>query len=68
MSEPDIDSLADEALVAFWQVIVKRLPNATTGDLSPDRAIRLKVAAADAIEEWIANNFAPDLQESDIRV
>jgi hypothetical protein len=52
----DIKSLAQEAEDAFWQVIVKRFPQATTGDLSIDRTIRLRLAAEEAIEEWIRNN------------
>lgn len=52
-------ALADEALDAFWQVIVRHYPEATTGDLSPDRTIRLQLAAEAAIEEWVDNNVVP---------
>jgi hypothetical protein len=56
-------ALAYEALDAFWEVIVRRFPQAKFGDLSPERTIRLSDAAADAIEEWISNNVLP--QEGD---
>jgi hypothetical protein len=49
-------SAADEALEAFWQVIVQRYPQAKTGDLSPLTTVRLQDAAEVAIEEWIWAN------------
>jgi hypothetical protein len=49
-------SLADEALEAFWSVIVKHYPEARSGDLSPASTIGLQNAAESAIEEWIASN------------
>ena len=48
--------LVNEALDAFWQVIVKHFFKATTGDLSPLATFRLDQAAEAAIKEWIANN------------
>ncbi len=48
--------LAYEAIEEFWQVVVRRFPEAKYGDLSPERTIRLHTAATDAIEEWISNN------------
>ncbi len=56
--------LANEALNAFWQVIVTHFPQATTGDLSPLATFHLDQAAEAAIKEWIANNVTT--QESDI--
>lgn len=52
--------LTDEALEAFWEVVVKHFPQATTGDLSPMRTIELSLAAEAAIEEWISNNVLPN--------
>jgi hypothetical protein len=49
-------SLSDEALDAFWDVIVKRFPEAETGDLSPSATVGLGRSATDAIKEWIGNN------------
>jgi hypothetical protein len=49
-------SVADDALEAFWQVVVQRYPQAETGDLSPMATIRLQTAAENAIAEWIDNN------------
>ena len=48
--------LAQEALDAFWNVIARKFPKATSGDLSPLTTIRLVVAAETAIDEWISNN------------
>jgi hypothetical protein len=49
-------SVTDEALDAFWQVIVQRYPQAESGDLSPWATITLSTAAENAIGEWINNN------------
>jgi hypothetical protein len=46
----------DEALDAFWEVVARRSPAATRGDVSPLAAHRLQEAAEDAVEEWITNN------------
>jgi hypothetical protein len=48
--------IADEALAEFWHVIVRRFPEAETGDLSPLTAFRLQEAAQAAIEEWVWAN------------
>lgn len=56
MKHPDIRSMTDEALDAFWEVVVKRFPQADTGDLSPGATIALQMAAEDAVGEWIDNN------------
>ena len=45
--------MTDEALDAFWEVIVKRYPQAKTGDLSPGATIALQLAAEDAVGEWV---------------
>jgi hypothetical protein len=58
--------LADEALDAFWHVIVTHFPKATTGDLSPLATFHLHQAAEAAVKEWIANNVTT--RESDIAV
>lgn len=52
--------LADEALDVFWQSVVRHFPHARTGDLSWNRQIALKDAAAQAIAEWLENNV-PDV-------
>ena len=48
--------MTDEALDAFWEVIVKRYPQAKTGDLSPGATIALQMAAEDAVGEWVNSN------------
>lgn len=66
MKHPDIRSITDEALNAFWDVVVKRFPEVETGDLSPGATIDLQMAAEDAVGEWIANNVTT--QDCDIAV
>ena len=56
MKNPNLRSLTDEALDAFWEVIVKRYPQAKTGDLSPGATIALQMAAEDAVGEWVNSN------------
>ena len=53
---PSPESLAKDALDAFWQVICHQYPDSKSGDLSIDRTLCLKNAAETAIKEWIANN------------
>lgn len=56
MKPEQLRTLADEALDAFWQVIVRHYPQAKTGDLSPLLTIQLQVAAENAIDEWVWAN------------
>lgn len=63
MSKAEIRILAEEALDAFWDVLLRRFPEATDGDLSPERATRLMQAAEEAIEEWINNNVPQSADE-----
>ncbi len=55
--------LANDALDAFWEVIVRHFPEATTGDLSPLTTFHLEQASEAAIEEWIRYNVMTE--ESD---
>lgn len=48
--------LANEALDAFWEVIVHHYPEATYGDMAPEQIIPFQLAAVDAIDAWINNN------------
>ena len=56
MPKLKFSSLANEALDAFWQVVVQHYPQAKTSDLSLGRSIALDIAAESAIAEWIDNN------------
>jgi hypothetical protein len=60
-----LQSTADEALDAFWQVIVQRYPEAKTGALSPWTTIKLQIAAENAIEEWIHYNVPTAANKGD---
>jgi len=51
-----IHNAVDEAKAAFWRVIEKRYPEATTGDLPHDVAIDLDTAMLEAVEEWVKVN------------
>lgn len=52
----DFKPLTHEALDAFWESVVRRYPEATTGDLSPLISCRLTEAAESAVKEWISAN------------
>ena len=56
MTKSTIAALANEALDAFWKVVVRHNPQAKTGDLSPWTTIKLTLAAEKAIKEWISAN------------
>ena len=56
MTKSTIADLANEALDAFWEVVVRHNPQAKTGDLSPWTTIKLTIAAENAIKEWISAN------------
>lgn len=56
-------SVADEAMDAFWEVVVQRFPQAETGDLSPLTTHRFHEAAEAAIEEWVWANVPSTTNE-----
>lgn len=56
MTKVTLKMTTEEALDAFWNVIVHRYPDATTGDLSPWATIKLTLAAENAVSEWVRNN------------
>jgi hypothetical protein len=59
ISKDDLRESTDQALDAFWQVIVKRYPTATTGDLSPWTTMQFQIAAENAVQERIDYNVPP---------
>jgi hypothetical protein len=56
LNKQQLRSVADDALHAFWEVVVRHFPTAETGDLCPWLTIQLQIAAENAIEEWVDNN------------
>jgi hypothetical protein len=56
MTNEQLTDLTDDALHAFWQVIVERFPQAVSGDLSPITSFCLSQAAETAVSEWIDYN------------
>jgi hypothetical protein len=67
MTKSTIAALANEALDAFWEVVVRHNPEAKTGDLSPLTTVKLTIAAENAIKEWIWANVPssdPDARSS----
>lgn len=59
------ERLADEALHAFWSVVVAAYPDATTGDLSPETTVALRRLARQAVAEWMRFNVLPPEQHGD---
>lgn len=59
MDNQVLDCPVEEALDAFWEVIVEKFPQATTGDLSPLAYHQLQMAAENAVKEWVNCNAAP---------
>jgi hypothetical protein len=57
IAKDDLRELADQALEAFWEVIVEHYPQAESGDLCPWLTIKLQIAAENAIEAWIDSNI-----------
>jgi hypothetical protein len=55
-SKIDVATVASDADDAFWQVVVKHFPTATSGDLSPLTTLRLHQAEEEAIAEWVWAN------------
>jgi len=51
-----LESITDEALDAFWQIVVQHFPQATSGGLSPGATVELDIAANSAVQEWVYNN------------
>ncbi len=56
MTKSTIADVANEALDAFWEVVVRHNLQAQTGDLSPWTTTKLGIVAVKAIEEWIWAN------------
>jgi hypothetical protein len=53
---PNLSRVAEDALDAFWDVVVENYPLAKTGDMSPAMTDALEAAASKAVEEWVKNN------------
>ena len=45
--------MTNDALGAFWKVVVRHFPTAETGDLSRWSRFTLQVAVENAVEEWV---------------
>jgi hypothetical protein len=56
LNKRQLRSVADEALHAFWEIVVGYFPTAETGDLCPWLDIQLQIAAENAIEDWVGSN------------
>lgn len=59
MTQPhhiDLTELTQKATDAFWEVICKAFPEATTGDLSPRATIKQDEGNENAVLEWVRNN------------
>ena len=56
ISKDQLRQVTDEALESFWQTVCRNHPDASTGDLSPEMTIVLRIVAERTIREWIFNN------------
>lgn len=58
ISSPDdrIDSVARDALDAFWSVVARSFPEINTGDLGPEKVKVMEDTARDVIRSWLATN------------
>lgn len=54
--EQRLDASIDPALQAFWAQVASDFPEVTTGDLGPELAQALKVAAQAAMAGWVAKS------------
>jgi hypothetical protein len=52
----ECENVYDEAIYDFWQRVAKRFPAAVTGDLPPELANQLNIAAVEAICWWYRTN------------
>lgn len=63
-----IESITETAEAAFWAEVVRLVPEATTGDLSPLATHAFQTAAENAIAEWIANNVRTCFPERAVKI
>jgi hypothetical protein len=63
MTSTALKTLTQNALDAFWAVVVAHYPQARTGDLSPWAVITLETTAQAAVSEWVHNNV-PNPQDA----
>ena len=54
-----IRKIVEEADLAFWSKVADLVPEATSGDLDPERTVQLKIAMENAVEAWMHYNV-PD--------
>lgn len=59
MKSPITQTLLEEAIQAFYVRIAEAFPEATSGDVPPDVAIRFEYAAREAAEDWVKGNVPP---------
>lgn len=60
---PQVSRVVEEALDAFWDVVIDHFPLAKSGDLSPETTLALDAAANNAVEEWVKTN-APTVRRN----
>jgi hypothetical protein len=51
--------VVEEAEFAFWEVVARRTPSASSGDLPPDASFAFTQACRDAVERWVELNVRP---------
>ena len=52
----DVNIVIENALLAFWASVAEEVPEAKTGDLSPDLDLAFRDSARRVIQSWIERN------------
>ena len=51
-----IESVAEEAQLAFWAVVADNFPECKSGDLDPMFSSLFSISCTDVVEEWVKTN------------
>ncbi len=55
-----IEEAVEDGAKAFWAIIAKRFPEATSGDFPPDAELALTTALEKAVRVWLDFNVLSD--------
>ncbi len=67
VSQEIFDSIVQAGQDCFWNTAAALIPEAKTGDLSPDMVFQLERVMREALAEWIENNV-PSLENKTVEV
>jgi hypothetical protein len=66
ISDERITAAVEDGAEAFWAVIAKQFPEATSGDFPPDAEYALTKALEEAVRVWLDANVESDDEQSNI--